>query len=633
MKRTLLLSLVFILFNTVYSQAECLSLPVVQTMGLRATSIDLDDAQVQTLPLVFHIVHTGLGEVNNISNEQVLSAVEAANEHFRGGEVDTKIEFCLAQRDPQGNPTIGIERYDASGYPEYVQDGVAPQSTQDGLSDITMKSMFGCWNVDDYINIYVVSEIDGNNANSGTQGYAYLGPTGDCRDGVVVLYNVTGTVGELKPGRDQSKTLTHELGHYLTLYHTFFNSNDCVETSCETQGDRICDTPPTTTNYSCTSSCPEAMVENFMDYTPQDCKTTFSVGQAERMHDCLLGAREDLPFSAGCVPSVEYDATIASVMYETPWCSSVQDIWVTVVNQGSETMPWVDVDLYCNGNQTTWTVPNLGPGQSEDVLFEQVYVQDAQLIEVQVFSTLDQYEDNDYMGLPFESTQGTLASIEVAPDYFASECSWELVDSEGEIVIGDEGYPNGNTQSSVVYTYYTCLSDQCYTLNAYDTAGDGMVLSFLQNGSIGVFAGLDTLAWIADEEYYQTSREFCNTLPACPLDYDGNGTIGNGDILVMLSYYGCEEDCPYDPDQDGFVTVRDLLYMLWNIGDCPLELDFSPATYIEIVATSSENTVSFGGKPQIYDMLGRKVQKPFDQLASGVYILKWKSVTKKVFVQ
>ena len=73
--------------------------------------------------------------------------------------------------------------------------------------------------------------------------------------------------------------------------------------------------------------------------------------------------------------------------------------------------------------------------------------------------------------------------------------------------------------------------------------------------------------------------------------------------------------------------------MLWNVGDCPIELDFSPSTYIDIVAQSSESTISMGAKPQIYDMLGRKVQKPFDQLASGVYILKWKRVTKKVFVQ
>ena len=630
MKKTCLFTLVFILFNTVYSQAECLSLPAVQTMGLRASSIDLDDAQVQTLPLVFHIVHTGAGEVNNISNEQVLSAVEAANDHFRNGDVDTKIDFCLAQRDPQGNPTIGITRYDASGWADYVEDGVAPQSSQDGFSDIMMKSMAGCWDPDNYINIYVVSEIDGNNAAAGTQGYAYLGPTGDCRDGVVVLYNVTGTVGELKPGRDQSKTLTHELGHYLTLYHTFFNSNDCVETNCETQGDGVCDTPATTTNYSCSSSCPEAMVENFMDYTPQDCKTTFSVGQAEKMHDCLLGSREDLPFSAGCVPSVEYDATISDVMYETPWCASIQDIWVTVVNQGSETIPWVDVDLYCNGNQLTWTVPNLGPGMSEYVLFEDVYVQDSQLIEVQVFTPLDQYETNDYMGLPFESVEGTLATIEVAPDYFASECSWEVVDSEGNVLIGDEGYTNGSGQ---VYTYNTCLSEECYTLNAYDTAGDGMVLSFLQNGYIAIFSGLDTLALIKDEEYYQTSVQFCNTLPACPLDYDANGSIGNGDVLVMLSYYGCTEGCPYDPNQDGIVSVHDLLYMLWNVGDCPIELDFSPSTYIDIVAQSSESTINIGAKPQVYDMLGRKIEKPFDQLASGVYILKWKNVTKKVFVQ
>ena len=39
------------------------------------------------------------------------------------------------------------------------------------------------------------------------------------------------------------------------------------------------------------------------------------------------------------------------------------------------------------------------------------------------------------------------------------------------------------------------------------------------------------------------------------------------------------------------------------------------------------------GKPRIYDMMGRKVDKPFEELAPGVYILKWKGYTKKVFVQ
>ena len=141
------------------------------------------------------------------------------------------------------------------------------------------------------------------------------------------------------------------------------------------------------------------------------------------------------------------------------------------------------------------------------------------------------------------------------------------------------------------------------------------------------------MAWIADEEYYFTSREFCNTFPACPLDYDGNGTIGNGDILVMLSYYGCEEDCPYDPNQDGMVSVQDLLFMLYNVGECEVELDFSPGTYLGIVTAEPSLASFLSGKPRIFDAMGRRVDVPFDQLASGVYILRHNGQTRKVFVQ
>jgi len=72
------------------------------------------------------------------------------------------------------------------------------------------------------------------------------------------------------------------------------------------------------------------------------------------------------------------------------------------------------------------------------------------------------------------------------------------------------------------------------------------------------------------------------------------------------------------------------LYMLWNVGDCPVEQDFSVGTYTPFFDPQQIAPI---GKPRIYDMTGRKVEKPFDQLARGVYILKWKGYTKKVFVQ
>ena len=71
--------------------------------------------------------------------------------------------------------------------------------------------------------------------------------------------------------------------------------------------------------------------------------------------------------------------------------------------------------------------------------------------------------------------------------------------------------------------------------------------------------------------------------------------------------------------------------MLWNVGDCPVEEDLSLGTYKAFFEPAQQFLPS--GNPKIYDMTGRKVNRPFDQLPQGVYILKWKGHTKKVFVQ
>ena len=113
------------------------------------------------------------------------------------------------------------------------------------------------------------------------QGFAYLGPTGDCRDGVVVLYNATGTVGVQKPGRTLGFTGVHEVGHHLSLWHTFSNTSSCTsESNCETQGDQVCDTPTTLSNSTsqCDGGvCPDALVNNFMDYSSETCKDAFTI--------------------------------------------------------------------------------------------------------------------------------------------------------------------------------------------------------------------------------------------------------------------------------------------------------------------------------------------------------------------
>ncbi|WP_170266206.1 M43 family zinc metalloprotease [Phaeocystidibacter marisrubri] len=83
--------------------------------------------------------------------------------------------------------------------------------------------------------------------------------------------------------------LTHEIGHYLGLFHTF--QGGCFSL----YGDYCSDTPRTTRNDTCQSgSCtfgfPPGMIENFMDYT-YNCHSLFTKDQKDRMHVALLAPR------------------------------------------------------------------------------------------------------------------------------------------------------------------------------------------------------------------------------------------------------------------------------------------------------------------------------------------------------
>ena len=70
--------------------------------------------------------------------------------------------------------------------------------------------------------------------------------------------NTTGNTFALGFGLDQGKILSHEIGHYLNLYHIFqggcagTNPAGATTDACDLNGDNICDIEPCTTqNYSC----------------------------------------------------------------------------------------------------------------------------------------------------------------------------------------------------------------------------------------------------------------------------------------------------------------------------------------------------------------------------------------------
>ena len=572
-----LLTLWFFQLNEMFGQ-ECTIMHTKKqpyVMGLnKMVDVDLDEVDIVTLPVVFHVVHTGAAEENNVSDEQILSQIDVLNEEFE----DSKIQFCMAVRDPDGNPTNGITRYDASWNDQYVIEGVNNGQGDDGWDQQEMKENSGCWNPDEYINYYVVSEINDNDGGNGIQGFAYLGPTGDCRDGVVVLYNATGTVGVQKPGRTLGFTGVHEMGHHLSLWHTFSNTSSCgSETNCETQGDQVCDTPPTLSNsFTCANPvCPNALTENFMDYSSETCKDSFTIGQAERMHEMLQGSRQGLVDNLSCVPVVDFDVTAGAAYYQQEWCTPYQDIWVDVINQGTQIIPLVEVQMFCNGPQGSTTLYDLPPGSTQ-VLFESVYVEGAQEFTVQTISSLDQFADNDASWWPISVTEGDLLEIMVSTDTWANETSWWLYDGNDEVVAQDSGYPFGADD----YYYEACIYDECYTFVVQDTNGDGFcAIDFGNDGNCDIggeglvaTVGPDTLAATGfGLEFSLWEQTFCNTLPQCNMDYDGDGYIGSQDVLQLLADLGCEGNCYTDPNNDQIVNIHDLLFMLASTGPCPEE--------------------------------------------------------------
>ena len=542
-----------------------------------------DSLEVYTVPLVVHVIHRGapIGAEENISDAQILSAVHALNEDFRkvagsngdGLGVDVLVEFELAKRTPDGLPTTGIVRVDGSGVPGFAEHGIASLETLPGADQTEVKALTS-WLGDDYLNVFVVPEINGNNGGGGIQGFAYTGPTGDVRDGVTLLYNVIGTEGTLKPGRTLNRTLTHEVGHHLSLYHTFYDTNACgSEVDCVNEGDFVCDTPTTTENASCSvGACPDAQLENYMDYAPTSCRNTFTAGQRQRMRTCLETVRSSLLESLGAVPVVDVDL-LPVALNASSVCAPTWHPVLSVQNQGVLPATGATVHWSVNGialGPMTFNTPIPAGATIDLALPEKLLI--GILTEWTFTVTLpdganDDFSGNDTLLHTLSYTGDDTWTLTLNTDFFGNESSWALTDSTGVTLWAGDDYGFGaNT-----YVTSACIPPGCHTLTVEDSGGDGLALggSLLLQNAIG-----DTLAHIPQGTNFSESiiLEACAATPAIYNPWgsdntdpneDNDGDNGGGD---SDGNGPCDTPCPGDLNGDGFIQAADLLDFLVVFG-------------------------------------------------------------------
>jgi hypothetical protein len=208
-----------------------------------------------TINVYFHVVSNGAA--GDISSQMINDQMSVLNQAF----APTGWQFNLISTDRTSNATWYNGCY--------------------GTAETAMKNALHQGTADD-LNIYTC------NPSGGILGYATFPSSynsAPSRDGVVLLFS--SLPGGSTVPYNLGDTGTHEVGHWMGLYHTF--QGGCNRKA--SGGDAVADTPAEQSPaYGCPNgrdSCGNIAgldpITNFMDYTDDACMFTFSGGQDSRM--------------------------------------------------------------------------------------------------------------------------------------------------------------------------------------------------------------------------------------------------------------------------------------------------------------------------------------------------------------
>lgn len=226
-------------------------------------------AEGGTIPVVFHVVYTSKTTAGGyIDKATIDKQIEVLNKGFAGAEsnaaANTGFKFVL-----QG--------YDYTQNSDWF-DNVDTESVEREMKTATRvggASTLNLWST-----------------NTSYLGFATFPSSyaGDPKmDGVVFKY--TSVPGGSATNFNLGKTVTHETGHWMGLWHTF-------QGGCKSPGDEVADTPA---QASASSGCPTGRdscpapgvdpIHNYMDYSYDSCYNQFTPGQNARMQSAWTAYR------------------------------------------------------------------------------------------------------------------------------------------------------------------------------------------------------------------------------------------------------------------------------------------------------------------------------------------------------
>jgi hypothetical protein len=270
---------------------------------------------VVRIPVVVHVLHHT--DAEDLDQSQVDSQIAALNRDFRllnedrdqipapfrVFAADALVEFALAVRDPQGNPTSGITRTQTSKT-AFPFDPFDPLATEK-LDAMIKFDGFGkaAWPRDSYLNMWTCT------ISGGLLGYAQFPGGPEATDGVVIANTAFGSGGIAEAPYDLGRTAVHEVGHWLNLLHIWGDDDGGCSGS-----DNVDDTPnqadangsdvrlPDFPHITCDNGPNGDMFMDYMDYVDDDTMLMFTKGQVERMNATLTGPRTSLMSSSGLTP-------------------------------------------------------------------------------------------------------------------------------------------------------------------------------------------------------------------------------------------------------------------------------------------------------------------------------------------